>query len=235
MNDSGEGKSTASGIKVKYYKRDFWSQENLKYARPHFRLEKAARIINGLSRGRERSLLDVGCGPATLADLLSPGIRYYGIDISIPKPAPNLMEADMLASPIAFGGKRFDIVLAQGFFEYMGEFQLQKFEEIAGILNPGGVFVLTYVNFSHRDKEVYWPYNNVQPLKHFRDDVRRYFKIERSFPTAHNWRHSEPNRKLLKAANIRINANVPLISPALAVEYFFICSARETAGLQPAK
>ncbi len=141
----------------------------------------------------------------------------------------------MLASPIAFGGKRFDIVLAQGFFEYMGEFQLQKFEEIAGILNPGGVFVLTYVNFSHRDKEVYWPYNNVQPLKHFRDDVRRYFKIERSFPTAHNWRHSEPNRKLLKAANIRINANVPLISPALAVEYFFICSARETAGLQPAK
>lgn len=62
MNDSGEGKSTASGIKVKYYKRDFWSQENLKYARPHFRLEKAARIINGLSRGRERSLLDVGCG-----------------------------------------------------------------------------------------------------------------------------------------------------------------------------
>ena len=234
MNDPGEGKSTAPGTTVKYYKRDFWSQENLKYSRPHFRLEKAARITNGLSRGRERSLLDVGCGPSALAHLLAPNIRYYGIDISIPQPAPNLMEADIAASPVAFGGKRFDIVLAQGFFEYMGEFQRQKFEEIAGILNPGGLFVLTYVNFGHRDKELYWPYNNVQPLKHFRDDVRRYFKIERSFPTSHNWRHSEPNRKLLKAANMRINANIPLISPALAVEYFFICSARETAGIAPA-
>ena len=32
----------------------------------------------------------------------------------------------------------------------------------------------------------------------------------------------------MKAANMHINANVPFISRALAVEYFFICSPRLT-------
>ena len=46
------------------YKKDFWSEENLKYSRPHYRMKKAARLINRLARGQERMLLDVGCGPA---------------------------------------------------------------------------------------------------------------------------------------------------------------------------
>lgn len=43
------------------YKRDFWSKENLKFAQPHFRLEKAARIVNKVAQGKECDLLDVGC------------------------------------------------------------------------------------------------------------------------------------------------------------------------------
>ena len=31
------------------YKKDFWSEENLKYSRPHFRMEKASRLINRLA------------------------------------------------------------------------------------------------------------------------------------------------------------------------------------------
>jgi SAM-dependent methyltransferase len=229
MDDSAKGHGATStddaGNPVRYYKKDFWRTENLKYAKPHFRLEKAARLINQQSRGRSRTLLDVGCGPATLQHLLAPNVRYHGIDIAIPNPGPTLAELDFLANPIGFEGQRFDVVLAQGVFEYMGEFQRQKFAEIAGILNRDGTFIVSYVNFGHRDKEVYWPYNNMQPMRDFQRDLGRHFTIERSFPTSHNWRHSEPNRRILKAANMRLNASIPWVSPRLAVEYFFICSA----------
>ena len=46
--------------------------------------------------------------------------KYYGIDLAVHDQGPNLIEADLLKSPIRFADKKFDIVLAQGFFEYMG-------------------------------------------------------------------------------------------------------------------
>jgi len=211
---------------VKYYKKDFWKTENLKYSKPHFRMEKAARIITQLSRGRTPDLLDVGCGPATLQHLVPPNVRYHGIDIAIPNPGPTLAEVDFVANPIGLGDQKFDIVLAQGVFEYMGEFQRQKLAEIAGLLAPGGTFVVSYVNFGHRDREIYWPYNNMQPIASFGRDLGRFFKIKQFFPTSHNWGHSEPNRRLLRAINMRLNTNLPWLSPKLAVEYFFVCSAR---------
>jgi SAM-dependent methyltransferase len=226
MNDpaGGGGSGSAGNVGNTLHKKDFWSKENLKYSRPHYRLEKSARIINRLARGKRCTLLDVGCGPAALRPLLQPDIQYYGIDIAIHDPAPNLIEADFLETPIRFGDKRFDIVLTQGVFEYVGNFQAQKFAEIAGVLNDGGTFIVSYVNFGHRAKYVYWPYSNVQSLDDFRQSLAQYFKIERFFPTSHNWHHSEPGRKPLKAANMLINVNIPYISPLLAVEYFFICS-----------
>jgi len=215
-----------SSISGTLYKKDFWSNENLKYSRPHYRLEKSARIINRLARGKECTLLDVGCGPAALRHLLRPNIRYYGIDIAIHDPAPNMIEADFLETPISFGGKRFDIIIAQGFFEYAGNFQAEKFAEIVTLLNGGGLFIVTYVNFAHRDKMIYWPYSNVQTIDDFRQGLEHYFKIQRFFPTSHNWHHLEPSRRLVKAPNMFINVNIPFISRALGVEYFFICSAR---------
>ena len=214
------------------YKKDFWSEENLKYSRPHYRMEKAARLINRLARGQERTLLDVGCGPATLMSLLEPNIRYHGIDIAIQKPAPNLIEADFLEAPIRFGDKQFDIILAQGVFEYVGKFQSQKFAEIAQLLNKDGTFVVSYVNFDHRQKDVYWPYSNVQPFNDFRSSLSENFAIRRFFPTSYNWNHWEPGRKILRSANMHINVNIPVIGPALAVEYFLICSPR-VAGSRP--
>ena len=92
------------------YKKDFWSKENLKYSRSHYRLEKSARIINRIARGRRRTLLDVGCGGVALKSLIRPNIEYYGIDIAIHDQAPNLIEADFLKAPIPFADKRFDIV-----------------------------------------------------------------------------------------------------------------------------
>jgi len=207
---------------VKYYKREFWSKENLKFTTPHYRLRKSAGVINKIAGDRPCDLLDVGCGPAALKDLLRENISYFGIDIAIHEHAPNLIESDFVKSPISFNGKKFDIIVAQGVFEYTGKFQEQKFAEINDLLKEHGRFVTTYVNFNHRARSIYWPYSNVQPLGDFRDSLGRIFTIEKYFPTSHNWQHSEPGRPLIQALQVPIR--VPLLSHYLAVEYFFICS-----------
>jgi SAM-dependent methyltransferase len=218
----GQAREGAADI----YKRDFWIEENQKHIPAHYRLQKSARIINAIAGGAERDLLDVGCGPATLGRLLQPNIRYHGIDIAIHEPAPNLIESDILKKPIRFADQRFDIVAALGLFEYVGASQAEKFGEIAQILNERGRFVLTYTNFGHRDKHVFEAFSNVRPLEEFRASLARYFTIERSFPTSYNWHGGQPSKALLKAANMNVKANIPVIGPKLAVEYFFICSPR---------
>jgi SAM-dependent methyltransferase len=214
----------------KYYDRDFWIKENLQYAKPHFRLEKAARIINRIARTEDCDLLDVGCGPAALMGLLRKNIRYHGIDLAIQRPAPHLLQTNFIETPIGFDSKQFDIVIAQGVFEYAGTFQLQKFSEIRKLLKPGGKFIVSYVNFDHLNKYIAYFYNNVQPLREFRRSLTQVFRIERSFPTSHNWRHHEPRRALNHAIQMRINMYVPMISPYLAVEYFFICSPNDDSS-----
>jgi len=208
------------------YKRDFWSEENLKYSRPHYRMEKASRLLKKLARDRDCILLDVGCGPATLSTLLPPNIHYYGIDIAIQNPAPNLVEVDLLEKPITFEGRQFDIIVAQGVFEYVGNHQAEKFAEIVQLLSDNGIFVVSYVNFDHRKMDIYWPYSNVRSFNDFRSSLAEHFRIQRIIPTSYNWGHREPSRKLVRALNMHINLNIPFISSVLAVEYFLICSAR---------
>ena len=213
-----------------YYKKDCWSIENQKFAVLHHRLKKAARLANRIADGRPCTLLDVGCGPAALAQVLLPNIEYFGIDIAIQQPGPNLLEADILETPIDFDGREFDIVVAQGLFEYLGDYQSEKFSEIARILRPSGTFIVSYVNFDHRDPEIYRLYSNVQPLNAFSTSLDRHFAIKRCLPTSLNWNHSEPKRKWLRAVNMHLNANVPFVTRRLAVEYFFICSPRRSHG-----
>lgn len=158
--------------------------------------------------------------------VLPQSVHYFGIDIAIHDPAPNLLESDILETPIRFGEKKFDIVVAQGLFEYVGVHQSEKFGEIAQLLRENGKFVVTYTNFSHRAKQIFEAFSNVQPPGDFRQDLARHFTIDRSFPASHNWYGGQPTRTVVKAVNMRLNANIPLISPRLAVEYFFVCSPR---------
>lgn len=211
-------------VSEKYYKREFWATENLKYVKPHFRLAKAARIVNRLARGKECDLLDVGCGPATLEGLLTSNVRYHGIDIAIHKEAPNLLQTDFLSAPIQFGERKFDIIVAQGVFEYVGQFQAQKLTEIKQLLRKDGFLLVSYVNFDHPRRLVYEPYSNVQTFNEFKMGLTRVFRIERYFPTSYKWHHSEPTSEWMKALQMRINVNIPLLSRLFAVEYFFICS-----------
>lgn len=218
---------------AQYYKRDFWSQQAYKFSQPWYRLDKIVKLIAKAAPAGQCTLLDVGCGPATLGRLLPPRIQYYGIDIAIQKQAPNLREADLLKSRIEFGDKRFDLVVAQGLFEYLADAQSRKFSEIAEIMNDNGKFILTYTNFGHRNRVIYEAFSNVQPIAAFRRDLARHFTIESSFPVAHNWKHGHPSRKLVKAVNMRVTVNIPVLSPALAVEYFFVCSPLGSHGRRP--
>jgi cyclopropane fatty-acyl-phospholipid synthase-like methyltransferase len=228
MNDPARGNDTAPGSSpgeaVKHYKKDFWDEENLKFAEPHLRAQKVARLVNKIALGRECDLLDVGCGPASLSRLLDGNIHYYGIDIAIHYPAPNLIEADLIENPIEFNGRRFDIVVAQGAFEYFGGVQDQKFAEIKKLLTDDGTFIVSYWNFGHRNARIYEPFSNIRPLSDFRESLSSYFRIDSSFPASHNWKHNMSDRKLLKTINSHVNVNIPFVSPRLAVEYFFICS-----------
>jgi SAM-dependent methyltransferase len=235
MNEAAHGRGIVpeEGDEVavqQYYQRDFWRKENLKFSQPHYRMEKAVRIINRVARDKECELLDIGCGPAALMHLLPPSIHYHGIDIAIHDPAPNLAEADIVSAPIRFADKQFDIIIAQGVFEYVPGVQCQKFAEIAQILKPGGTFIVTYWNYAHRNPKVYHAHSNVQPFGDFRQDLARYFTVGRFFPASHNWFHGSPSVKLNKAVNMHINMNIPVISPLLAVEYFVLCSPHASPG-----
>lgn len=214
-------------VSDEYQKCDFWIRENLNYARPHFRLEKSARIVNAIAKGRNCDLLDVGCGPATLMRLLHNNIQYYGIDIAIHSPASNLLQADFIENPIRFGKKQFDIIVAQGVFEYVGRYQSQKLFEIAQLLKDRGTFIASYVNFDHVHRYLYAPYNNIRSFGDFRRSLEQFFIVHRYFPTSHHWRHHEPNGRLAKGIQMYVNVNFPLISRLFAIEFFFICGLKE--------
>ena len=48
----GQDAGSEGGTGSTLYKKDFWSEENLKYVRPHYRMEKVSRLINRLAKDR---------------------------------------------------------------------------------------------------------------------------------------------------------------------------------------
>lgn len=207
--------------------RDYWIVENLLYAEPSFRLRKCARLINDLAGRRTCNLLDVGCGPAALRDLLSPNVAYHGMDLAIHVPADYLREIDFANNEISFDKTHFDFVVAFGVLEYMGQNQLIKFEEIRKILNKDGKFIMTYINFAHFRKKVWPNYNNVQSIAEMTAGLEKVFKVERCFPASHHWRPKQPGKNAIPHIQMHINFNIPLISRLFALEYVFVCSVRK--------
>lgn len=216
-----------------FNQKDFWLKENLRYSQPYFRLEKCARIVNALSRNKSCDLLDIGCGPATLARLLQENINYFGIDIAIHDPAPNLLELDFAQHEIGFGSKSFDVVVAAGVFEYLGSHENKKLSEIRRLLKKDGKFVVTYTNFNHLNDRLidHSIYNNIQPIGFFKRDLESYFRVDRFFPSSHNWHCSEPRRTILKKIQMSLETAIPIITPMLAVNYFFVCSLKNEERL----
>lgn len=204
--------------------RDYWIVENAQYVEPSFRLKKCAAFINRMAATRPSSLLDVGCGPAALRPLLRQNIDYCGIDIAIHQPVPFLREIDIAGQPIKFDDRRFDFVTALGFFEYMGGKQGSKFLEIRKILKDEGKFILSYINFGHVRGKVWPNYNNVQSVDEMTKALRAYYRVDKCFPASHHWRQKQPGMNSFRPLQMFVNFNIPIISPMIAVEYFFICS-----------
>lgn len=209
-----------------YLDKDFWLEERRHYIKPYFRLEKCASIINSLSRGKDCELLDVGCGPATLSGLLRENIDYFGIDLAILMPAPNLIEMDITQNEIGFRGMSFDIVVTAGLFEYLGNLQNQKLCEIRKILKSDGRFIATYTNFHHLNHERGYNdiYNNIQAIDDFKSELELRFCVDRWYPSSHNWLRTEPRRIWLKKIQMPLSFHLPIFSRLFAVNYFFICS-----------
>jgi SAM-dependent methyltransferase len=214
-------------IEKGFLKRDYWINNTDFYKVPYFRLEKCAKNINALTPTGEYDLLDIGCGPATLSKLIGKNVHYYGIDIAIHVPADNLIEIDVSKHEINFKGMQFDIIVATGLFEYLGEFQRQKLSEIQKLLKANGRFITTYTNFNHIHPPLQEPtYNNVITIKEFRNDLDLFFSVEKSFPSSHNWIRREPQRNWVKKLNMLINFKIPYLSRRLANNYFFICTPK---------
>jgi len=211
---------------VDWSDKAFWSEQHQKFAEPHFRLLKSARLINRLAASRPCSLLDVGCARGALRELLQPNVDYFGIDLAIADPGPHFREMDLSDNPVDFDGRHFDFVVAQGVFEYLARVQGEKFREIAQILSPGGRFIVTYENFDHRQPSYFWAYRNVQSPAAFRSSLENEFVVERQLPTSLNWTHSQPVRPFLKAMNMPLVRPIPLVTRRLAVEYLYVCSKR---------
>jgi hypothetical protein len=106
----------------------------------------------------------------------------------------------------------------------MGERQKLKLQEISELLNDDGIFIMSYINFGHFRGKVWPNYNNVQRIEEMTKGVEEVFKVERRFPASHHWRQKQPGRNSLRPLQMLVNVNIPMISPALAVEYFFVCS-----------
>lgn len=207
--------------------RDYWLNNSDFYKQPYVRLQKCANLVNSLAQGRPCDLLDVGCGPATLAQLLDDNIHYYGVDIAIHTPGPNFLEMDITINAIKFGNMIFDLSVAAGLFEYLGRCQQQKLSEINRLLKPNGKFITTYTNFSHvRMPAEHPPYNNVMSIRKFKMGLEEYFHIDKFFPSSHNRANLEPRREWFKKIQMPINFNIPIFGPLFAVNYIFICSPK---------
>jgi cyclopropane fatty-acyl-phospholipid synthase-like methyltransferase len=139
-----------------------------------------------------------------------------------------LIETDFVAQPIRFQDKTFDIVVAMGVFEYMGEHEEEKLVEIESLLKPGGRFLMSYINFDHFRRIIYPAYNNVQSIDALKAKVSRVFHIDRCYPVSHHRRHKQPGKNALPAVQMQFNLNIPFLSSWLAVEYFCLCSRKES-------
>lgn len=207
-----------------YFKKDYWKKENLLYTSAHYRLQRVAQVINCISsKTEQKDLLDVGCGPATLATLLNSNIHYHGIDIALQKSGLQFLEKDIIGEAIDFKNKKFDFVIASGLLEYLGNNQVQKFEEIFNSLKNNGYFITTFSNLDHIQQPRYPSWNNYQTIDSLLHDFRLFFRVEKYYPGSHNIAFKEPSNKLIKKIQSCLCYEIPYFSKRFAVHYIFIC------------
>src|SRR5438552_7874603 len=113
-------------------------------------------LVNHTRPGQ--SVLDVGCGTGPMVDFLcSRGMQYCGLDVaqgmldSIARQFRNTPYWEKIklqigsSENIPYAGNSFDIFVGMGLWAYLADLS-PTFNEIARVVKPGGLVVLTIPN-----------------------------------------------------------------------------------------
>jgi 2-polyprenyl-3-methyl-5-hydroxy-6-metoxy-1,4-benzoquinol methylase len=132
-------------------KESYWHEEAPKYHWAHARMKLVAGTIRG--DASVHSLLDVGAGSGTLANMLGREVRYLGLDITGRRkpdeqwPSIRFCDFDNLESLSAVIDEPFDALVMAGVLEYMKDWR-GVFRTVTGkALRPGGLLLVSAINF----------------------------------------------------------------------------------------
>ncbi len=130
----------------------YWNSRTLDFQKVHPRLRIIRRLFDAIP-AQVRTVLDVGCGPATIRDILPSHIEYFGVDfaqvvIDAFRDPVHYEVADINASPRCFGARRFDVIICSGIFEYVKD-PVAFVEFLEAKSHVGGHLLLSYTNRQH--------------------------------------------------------------------------------------
>lgn len=124
------------------------------------------RVLEAVPPGCMR-VLDVGAGPALLADeFIGRGATYYAVDISLEmlKYGRGRHDVDNVycvladADRLSYIDSCIDVIVAMGVLEYLAQ-PARALNEFSRVLVPGGVAVITVPNggsLHHTSRRAYW-------------------------------------------------------------------------------
>lgn len=137
----------------------YWNRRAQDFGRIHPRLRQVRDLVEAAPRP-VTTLLDIGCGPATLRSVLPRAIDYFGVDIAeeviraLDDPS-HFEVVDLNETRICFDGKRFDAVVCSGIFEYIRE-PGPFLDFVRDTLAPSGYLILTFTNHQHYHDRLRW-------------------------------------------------------------------------------
>lgn len=116
--------------------------DNYVFQRSVLAYHSAAKIVSG-------DILEIGTGAGYGVEILAPkATRYISIDKELPHNIPQLDNVeyyDMTVPPIEFENGSFDAVVSFQVIEHIKE-DLEFVREVARVLRPGGMFVISTPN-----------------------------------------------------------------------------------------
>jgi SAM-dependent methyltransferase len=132
--------------------REYWETKSVRYDCLHDRLRL---MLGEIAKRRPATVFDVGCATGEVArgvHELLPSADYFGCDISHAAVAkigrPNVLQCDLNAQPVPFGGRAFECIVASGIVEYVAD-QPAFLRQLADRLAPGGMLLVSYINIDH--------------------------------------------------------------------------------------
>lgn len=138
-------------MRAKAYAHEYLGENPL----AHFfntRIRRVSELLTGFHQGK---VLDIGCGPAVVANIFwDKPIEYHGVDISEAMievcresfgNSPQFTFSIQEIETLGFADASFDVVLCLGVLEYVLD-EPAAIREVARVLKPGGILIATMLN-----------------------------------------------------------------------------------------